>query len=135
MCKSHGYTAFVWHILLSKWYINNYPTRWTAVILERMIVPQVGNKFTFSEQEKPIPRLQQFAIRPCLEAGNSSSHPHISLHFKIHFNFALPCAARYAAPMGEKGYTYRILVGKPEGTRPLGRRRENNIKMDLRGTG
>jgi hypothetical protein len=30
---------------------------------------------------------------------------------------------------------YRILVGKPEGKRPLGRRRRrwmNNIKMDLR---
>jgi len=36
--------------------------------------------------------------------------------------------------MGEKRGTYRVLVGKPEGKRPLGRprrRRENNIKMDL----
>jgi hypothetical protein len=33
-------------------------------------------------------------------------------------------------------YTYRILVGKPEGKRPLGRPRRrwvDNIKMDLRG--
>jgi hypothetical protein len=33
---------------------------------------------------------------------------------------------------------YRILVGKSEGERPLGkpgRRWENNVKMDLRGTG
>jgi hypothetical protein len=33
---------------------------------------------------------------------------------------------------------YRALVGKPEGRRPLGRRRrkwEDNIKMDLRGVG
>jgi hypothetical protein len=33
---------------------------------------------------------------------------------------------------------YRILVGKPEGTRPLGRsgrRLEDNIRMDLRGKG
>jgi hypothetical protein len=36
---------------------------------------------------------------------------------------------------GEKRNAYRILVGKPEGKRPLGkprRRREDNIKMDLR---
>jgi hypothetical protein len=40
--------------------------------------------------------------------------------------------------MGEKRHTYRILVGKPEGKRPLGRPRrrwENNIKMDLREIG
>jgi hypothetical protein len=38
--------------------------------------------------------------------------------------------------MMEKRNAYRVLVGKPEGKRPLGRRRcswENNIKMDLRG--
>jgi hypothetical protein len=36
---------------------------------------------------------------------------------------------------GEKVIAYRILVGKPEGKRPLGRLRrrwENNTKMDLR---
>jgi hypothetical protein len=38
------------------------------------------------------------------------------------------------ARMGEKGNVYRLLVGKPEGKRPLGRTRRkwvNNIKMDL----
>ena len=33
---------------------------------------------------------------------------------------------------------YRVLVGKPEGNRPLGRPRlrwEDNIKMDLQGVG
>jgi hypothetical protein len=37
--------------------------------------------------------------------------------------------------MGESRGAYRILVGKPEGWRPLGkprRRWEDNIKMDLR---
>jgi hypothetical protein len=39
---------------------------------------------------------------------------------------------------GEKRNAYRILVGKPEGKRPLGRpthREVDNIKMDLRETG
>jgi hypothetical protein len=40
--------------------------------------------------------------------------------------------------MGEKRNEYRILVGKPEGKRPLGRPRRgwvDNIKMDLREIG
>jgi hypothetical protein len=41
----------------------------------------------------------------------------------------------HVARVGEKRNAYRILVGKPEGKRPLGRRRRrwmDNIKMDLR---
>jgi hypothetical protein len=40
------------------------------------------------------------------------------------------------ARMGETRKSYRILVGKPEGKRPLGRPRRrwvDNIKMNLRG--
>jgi hypothetical protein len=40
------------------------------------------------------------------------------------------------ARMGEKRNVYRLLVGKPEGKRPLGRPRRrwiDNIKMDLCG--
>jgi hypothetical protein len=42
------------------------------------------------------------------------------------------------ARVGEKRNAYRILVGKPEGKRPLGRPRrrwEDNIRMDLRDIG
>jgi hypothetical protein len=39
--------------------------------------------------------------------------------------------------MGERQSVYRVLVGKPEGKRPLGRhaRWEDNIKMDFREVG
>jgi hypothetical protein len=40
----------------------------------------------------------------------------------------------HVARMGEKRNVYRLLVGKPEGNRPLGRHRssfEDNIEMDL----
>jgi hypothetical protein len=42
--------------------------------------------------------------------------------------------AGYVARIGEKRNVYRLLVGKPEGKRPLGRPRRrwtDNIKMDL----
>jgi hypothetical protein len=42
--------------------------------------------------------------------------------------------AGHMARMGEGRGLYRVLVGRPEGKRPLGRRRrrwENNIKTDL----
>jgi len=40
--------------------------------------------------------------------------------------------------MGDRKGVYRVLVGKPEGKRPLGRPRrrwEDNIKMDLQKVG
>jgi len=42
------------------------------------------------------------------------------------------------ARMGEERWAYRVLVGKPEGKRPLGRPRRrwvDNITMDLREVG
>jgi hypothetical protein len=42
--------------------------------------------------------------------------------------------ARHVARMGEKRDVYRLLVGKPEGKRPLGRPRlmwVDNIKVEL----
>ena len=46
--------------------------------------------------------------------------------------------AGHVARMGEGRGVYRVLVGKPEGKRPLGRPRrrwEDNIKMDLQEVG
>jgi hypothetical protein len=46
--------------------------------------------------------------------------------------------ARHVAHMGEGRGVYRVLVGRPEGKRPLGRPRrwwEDNIKLDLREIG
>jgi hypothetical protein len=46
--------------------------------------------------------------------------------------------AGHVARMGEGRSAYRVLVGRPEGKRPLGRPRrmwEDNIKMDLREIG
>jgi hypothetical protein len=46
--------------------------------------------------------------------------------------------AGHVARMGEQRNAYRILVGKPEGKRPLGRPRRrwvDNIQMDLREIG
>jgi hypothetical protein len=46
--------------------------------------------------------------------------------------------AGYVARMGEGRGAYRILVGRPEGRRPLGRPRrrwEDNIKMDIQEVG
>jgi len=44
----------------------------------------------------------------------------------------------HVAGMGERRDVYMVLVGKPEGKRPLGRPRlrwEDNIKMDLHEVG
>ena len=46
--------------------------------------------------------------------------------------------AGHVARMGEERGVYRVLVGKPEGKRPLGRprrRRVDNIRMDLHEVG
>jgi hypothetical protein len=44
----------------------------------------------------------------------------------------------HVAPLEEKGNAYRVLAGKPEGRRPVGRPRrrwENNIEIYLREIG
>jgi hypothetical protein len=58
---------------------------------------------------------------------------HTTLHLRNHDEMVMACSMD-----GEKRNAYRILVGKPEGERPLGRprrRRVDIIKIDLRETG
>ena len=46
--------------------------------------------------------------------------------------------AEQVARMGERRYVYSVLMGKPEGKRPLGRpkrRWDDNIKLDLQEVG
>jgi hypothetical protein len=70
-------------------------------------------------------------------------------NYELHSLYSLPNIVRviksrrmrwagHVARMGEGRGVYRVLVGKPEGKRPLGRHRlrwEYNIKMDLREIG
>jgi hypothetical protein len=61
----------------------------------------------------------------------------ISVPNLITFFFFLRLAG-HVARMGEKRGAYRILVGRPERKRPLGRPRcrwDNNIKMDPQDVG
>jgi hypothetical protein len=67
------------------------------------------------------------------------SHPYLNiiLNYHIYITFIMSRRMRWAgnvARIGEKRNMYRLLVGKPEGKRPLGRlkrRRIDNFKMDL----
>ncbi|KAJ4446943.1 hypothetical protein ANN_13645 [Periplaneta americana] len=65
----------------------------------------------------------------------------VDIMTNIWTNFARTGRLRWAghvARMGESRNAYRVLVGRPEGKRPLGRPRrrwEDNIKMDLREVG
>jgi hypothetical protein len=61
------------------------------------------------------------------------THPQISLGKSRRMRWA-----GHVARMGEERKVYRVLVGKPEGKRPLGRPRcrwEDGIIMDLREIG
>ena len=53
-------------------------------------------------------------------------------------NSRLMGGAGHVAPMRERRSVYRVLVGKLEGKRPLGRHKrrwEDNIKLDLKDVG
>jgi hypothetical protein len=54
---------------------------------------------------------------------------------KLNYAGSKTVVLMYTVTMGEKWNAYRILVGNPEGKRPLGRPRRrwvDNIKMELR---
>ena len=64
-----------------------------------------------------------------------------SFIFSVYLNTILIISVKWAGHvvrMGEGRGVYRVLVGKPEGKRPLGRPRrrwEDNIRMDLQEVG
>jgi hypothetical protein len=63
------------------------------------------------------------------ELNDLYSPPNIVQVIKLRMSWV-----RRVARMGERRGVYRVLLGKPEGTRSLGRPRcrwEDNIKMDL----
>ena len=58
--------------------------------------------------------------------------------YKFYFIVETVGWAEHVARMGEERGVYRVLVGKPEGKRPLGRPRDrwvDNIRMDLQEVG
>jgi hypothetical protein len=66
------------------------------------------------------------------EIHNLDSYPNIIRQIKSRRMRWVGNVAR----MGQERKVYKVLVGKPEGKRPLGRlrrRRENGLRMDLRG--
>jgi hypothetical protein len=66
---------------------------------------------------------------------NEKSTAYVTLLLCRLFYDAVTIWTGHVARMGEKRNAYKILVGKPEGKRPLGRSRckwEDDIKMDLR---
>jgi hypothetical protein len=78
-----------------------------------------------------------------------NNFPSVALCKELHNLYSSPSIIRmiksrrmrwtgHAARMGERRNACRILVGKPEGKRPLGRPRRrwvDNIKVDLREVG
>jgi len=69
---------------------------------------------------------------------STCSNPVKSISFFFFSQISLMCLLGDVARMGEGRGVYRVLVGKPEGRRPLGRPRrrwEDNIRVDLREVG
>ena len=58
--------------------------------------------------------------------------------YEVKWHIINICTVGTVARVGERRDVYRVLVGKPEEKRPLGRprlRREDNIKIDLQEAG
>jgi hypothetical protein len=77
-------------------------------------------------------KIHQEVLTPAMYM-NCSSVYHLTLRRQIKLRKIR--WARHVTRMGQMRNAYKILVGKPEGKRPLGRARrswEDNIRMDLR---
>ena len=84
---------------------------------------------------KVIRKEQIVAVNTALR---TSENPPTCGFFKYKFCQLFEANEGHVARMGEGRGVYRVLVGKPEGKRPLGRPRrrwEDNIRMDLQEVG
>ena len=96
--------------------------------------PQKLLIMTFLYQPVPSPLLHHINQLSSEELNDLYSSPNI---IRVIETRRIKWAGHVARP-GERRYVYRMLVGKPEGKRPLGRTRrrwEYNIKMDLQEMG
>jgi hypothetical protein len=95
-------------------------------------------KFTFSQGiDCGIVRsnLSPFSLNILLRGVPKRKHVTGEWRKLLHNLYSSP---GYVARMGQGRKVYKVLLGKPEGKRPLGRprrRREDGIRMDLRETG
>ena len=82
---------------------------------------------------------QFFIFRgPCISIYSYNKNQTRCTISQIYFGIDLYIWAGHVARMGEERAVYRVLVGKPEGKRQLGRPRRrwvNNIRMDLQEVG
>ena len=86
--------------------------------------------------------ISENTLRLCTKNAYPNTPPFFVKHtLPVFFNFGFNISWRWAghvARMGEERGVYRVLAGKPEGRRPLGRPRRrwvDNIRMDLQEVG
>jgi hypothetical protein len=98
---------------------------------EDIFKPTIGNESLHATSNDNGARVVNFATSKNLTV-KSTMFPHRNIH-KV--TSTSSDGRTHVARMGEKRNAYRILVGMPEGKRPLGRQRRrwvDNIKLDLR---
>ena len=114
-------------------YINCYMFRHRGAILRQLLQQMyIANANTRSLHVISYMYFTISRFQSCILKIHTIYQCYVSQHFKIFI--ILIRWAGIVARMGERIRVHRVLVGKPEGKKPLGRTRrrwEDNIKMDL----